>query len=98
MAEIILKTDHPERITELIKRAIASELGRLEKNQKLARIRLDYFENKYKQPSNQLKNKLTAEDMEGGDLEYLEWAGEYQLFLDLEEQIKTLKCLEYIQE
>jgi hypothetical protein len=96
MAEIILKTDHPERVTELIKRAIAAELGRLEKSQRLTKKRLDYFERKYRQPSRDLKKKLTAEDMEGGDLEYLEWAGEYQLFLDLADQIRNLKSLEYV--
>ncbi len=96
MAEIILKTNNPDRVTELIKRAIAAELDRLEKSLKFTKKRLDYFEDKYNQPSNQLKNRLRAEDMEGGDLEYLEWAGEYQLFLELEEQIKVLKSLEYV--
>ncbi|MCT7990885.1 hypothetical protein [Laspinema olomoucense] len=96
MAEIILKTDNPGRVTDLIKRAIASELDRLEKSLKFTKKRLHYFEDKYNQPSHQLKSKLRAEDMEGGDLEYLEWAGEYQLFLELEEQIKVLKSLEYV--
>lgn len=96
MAEIILKTDYPDRVTELIKRAIAAELDRLEKSLKFTQNKLSFFEEKYNQPSHQLKNRLRAEDMEGGDLEYLEWAGEYQLFLDLKEQIKILKSLEYV--
>jgi len=96
VAEIILKTDNPARVTELIKRAIAAEIARIEKSLKFTKKRLSYFEDKYNQPSNQLKNRLRAEDMDGGDLEYLEWAGEYQLFLDLEEQIKVLKGLEYV--
>lgn len=96
MAEIILKTDNPERGTELIKRAIATEINRIEKSLKFAKTRLHIFEDKYNQPSHQLKNRLRAEDMDGGDLEYLEWAGEYQLFLELEEQIKVLKSLEYV--
>jgi hypothetical protein len=96
VAEIILRTDNPDRVTELIKRAIAAEIDRLEKNLKFTKTRLHVFEDKYNQPSNQLKNRLRAEDMDGGDLEYLEWAGEYQLFLELEEQIKVLKNLEYV--
>lgn len=96
MAEIILKTDNPVRVTELIKRAITAEIDRLEKRLKVTKTRLHSFEDKYNQPSNQLRNKLRAEDMDGGDLEYLEWAGEYQLFLDLEEQIQVLKSLEYV--
>jgi hypothetical protein len=96
VAEIILITDNPDRVTDLIKRAIAAEIDRLEKNLKFTITRLHVFEDKYNQPSNQLKNRLRAEDMDGGDLEYLEWAGEYQLFLELEEQIKVLKNLEYV--
>lgn len=96
MAEVILKTDNPARVTELIKRAIAAEIERLEKKMKFTKKRLHFFEDKYNQPSHQLKNRLRAEDMDGGDLEYLEWAGEYQLFLELEEQIKLLKNLEYV--
>jgi hypothetical protein len=69
VAEIILKTDYPARVTELIKRAIAAEIDRLEKNLKFTRKRLHSFEDKYNQPSHQLRNRLRAEDMDGGDLE-----------------------------
>lgn len=34
--------------------------------------------------------------MEGGDLEYVEWMGEYQFFLQLEEKIQSFKSLEYV--
>ena len=96
MAEIIFKTDNPEGVTELVKKAIASELCRLENSQKLARKRLDYFEDKYQQRSSLFQDILAAEDMEGGDLEYVEWMGEYQFFLELEEKIQSLKSLEYV--
>ena len=105
MAEIIFKTDKPEEVTELVKKAIAAELCRLENSQRLARKRLDYFEEKYQQRSplnkggtgsSQFQDALAAEDMEGGDLEYVEWMGEYQFFLELEEKIKSLKSLEYV--
>ncbi|MDJ1169707.1 hypothetical protein PMG71_09735 [Roseofilum sp. BLCC_M154] len=107
MAEIIFKTDKPEEVTELVKKAIAAELCRLENSQRLARKRLDYFEEKYQQRSpltplknggtgsSQFQDTLAAEDMEGGDIEYVEWMGEYQFFLELEEKIKSLKSLEY---
>ncbi len=98
MAEIIFKTDNPEGVTELVKKAIAAELCRLENSQKIARKRLDYFEEKYQQRSSQFQDTLAAEDMEGGDLEYVEWMGEYQFFLELEQKIKSLKSLEYVNE
>jgi len=96
MAEIIFKTDNPEGVKELVKNAIASELCRLENSQKLARNRLDYFEEKYQQRSSLFQDTVAAEDMEGGDLEYVEWMGEYQFFLELEEKIQSLKSLEYV--
>jgi hypothetical protein len=48
--------------------------------------------------SKQFQDTLAAEDMEGGDLEYIEWMGEYQFFLELEEKIQSLKSLEYVNE
>ena len=57
----------------------------------MARKRLDYFEEKYQQRSSQFQDTLAAEDMESGDLEYVEWMREYQFFLELEETIKSLK-------
>lgn len=98
MAEIIFKTEKPEEVMELVKNAIASELFRLENSQRLARKRLDYFEEKYQQRSSQFQDALAAEDMEGGDLEYVEWMGEYQFFLELEEKIQSLNSLEYVNE
>lgn len=106
MAEIIFKTDNPEGVMELVKNAIAqrcggtfaSEIFRLENSQRLARKRLDYFEEKYQQRSSQFQDALAAEDMEGGDLEYVEWMGEYQFFLELEEKIQSLKSLKYVNE
>ena len=98
MAEIIFKTDNPEGVTELVKKAIASELCRLENSQRLARKRLDYFEEQYQQRSSQFQDTLAAEDMAGGDLEYVEWMGEVRFFLELEEKIQSLKSLEYVNE
>ncbi len=98
MAEIIFKTDNPEEVMELVKNAIASEIFRLENSQRLARKRLDYFEEKYQQRASQFQDALAAEDMEGGNLEYVEWMGEYQFFLELEEKIQSLKSLEYVNE
>ena len=96
MAEIILKSDNPEGVTALVEKAIAAELCRLENSKKIARKRLDYFEEKYQQQSSQFQDTLAAEDIESGDLEYVEWMGEYQFFLELEEKIKSLKSLEYV--
>ena len=80
MVEIILKTENPEEVTQLVKTAINSEIRRLENSKKIAKKRLEYFEEKYQNPSRLFQDILAAEDMEGGDLEYVEWMGEYQFF------------------
>ncbi|GAB4295076.1 MAG: hypothetical protein Fur0025_32010 [Oscillatoriaceae cyanobacterium] len=94
MPDIIIKTANQTEIAP-IERAITAELKRLEWSYEQIRLRLESFEQKYHCPSRNLVN-LAAEDLEGGDLEYVQWAGEYQFFLDLAAEIKCLKDITYV--
>ena len=38
----------------------------------------------------------SAEDLKGQDMEYVEWSGEYQLALRLNERLFTLKSIENV--
>ncbi len=38
----------------------------------------------------------SAEDLKGQDMEYVEWAGEYQLALRLNERLFALKSIENV--
>ncbi len=96
MAELILKTSQPERAEAVIKQAIAAKFARMEYSQQQARKRLDYFEQKYHVTSEQFISEWAAEDLEGKDVEYVEWAGEYHFFLDMEADLSILKSIEYI--
>lgn len=61
----------------------------------LARERLLPFERKYGVTSEHFIEKMTAEDLEGSDEEYVQWAGEYHLMQRLEEKLVRLQEVEY---
>ena len=94
MPDIIIKTANQTEIAP-IERAINAELKRLEWSYEQTRLRLESFEQKYHCSSRNLVN-LAAEDLEGGDLEYVQWAGEYQFILELAAKIKCLKDINYV--
>lgn len=55
-----------------------------------ARTRVERFEAKYQVASADFFREGAAEDLESGDEEYVEWSGEHQLMLRLEEKLKLL--------
>ncbi|HAZ49283.1 MAG TPA: hypothetical protein DDW76_33095 [Cyanobacteria bacterium UBA11369] len=96
MAEIIVKSTDPEKALVMLKDAIAKKIALLEYSLEKYRQRLENFEKKYNITSEQFINEWAAEDLEGKDIEYVEWAGEYKLSLVVEENLKILKSLEYV--
>jgi len=68
----------------LVKSAIETEIARLELALEMANKRLMPFDKKYNVTSDHFISHLTAEDLDGGDDEYVSWAGEYQLKQRLE--------------
>jgi hypothetical protein len=96
MPEIILKTTMPEEATKILVDALETETFRLKYSMTLAKKRLSKFENKYKISSEKFINDWSAEDLEGKDLEYVEWAGEYKLSVRLNERLTALKSIEHV--
>ncbi|MDL1984826.1 MAG: hypothetical protein LWX54_11670 [Deltaproteobacteria bacterium] len=96
MAEIVLKTDKLDKAVEVLKEALETETLRLKYSLNLAKRRLKRFEAKYNISSKKFMNKWSAEDLMGKDLEYVEWAGEYQLFSRLNERLVVLKSIENV--
>jgi len=41
-------------------------------------------------------NEWAAEDLEGEDMEYVEWVGEYQFYARLNERLSILKGIENV--
>jgi len=96
MAEIILKTDTPDKAAEVLKEALETEALRLKYSLNLAKKRLKKFEIKYNVSSEKFINEWSAEDLKGKDLEYVEWAGEYQLFSRINERLVVLNSIENV--
>ena len=61
----------------------------------LARKRLAQFEQKYGVSSDHFITTMVAEDLEGGDEEYVHWAGEYKLMQRLEEKLNKLQQISF---
>jgi hypothetical protein len=96
MAEIILKTHTPNKAAEVLKEALETEALRLKYSLNLAKKRLKKFEIKYNVSSEKFINEWSAEDLKGKDLEYVEWAGEYQLFSRINERLVVLNSIENV--
>jgi len=96
MPDIILKTDMPDKATRFLVEALETETSRLKYSIKLAERRLSKFEKKYRVTSREFLNEWSAEDLAGKDLEYVEWAGEYNLAMRLNERLDALKSIKHV--
>ncbi|MBM3136279.1 MAG: hypothetical protein FJZ89_13565 [Chloroflexi bacterium] len=81
-------------VLPLVRSVIDGEIARLELAVKLARERLVPFEQKYGVTSEHFMTKLAAEDLEGGDEEYVRWAGEYKA-QRLQQKLRQLQEIDY---
>jgi hypothetical protein len=77
-------------VLSLVQSAINSEIARFELALKRAKQRLTPFEQKYGVTSEYFIAEMTAENLEGGDEEYVSWAGEYKLMQRLQEKLQQL--------
>ena len=57
--------------------------------------RLVTFEARYGVDTTHFLHEMTAEDLQGGDLEYVEWAGEAKLLEGLESELRELEHASY---
>ena len=96
MAEIILKTNEPEKATGIVFEALEKEAQRLQYSASLAKKRIKIFEKKYNVSSDKFFAEWSAEDLEGQDMEYVEWVGEYQLSMKLNERLSAIKSIENV--
>ncbi len=95
MSTVYINATHETEIRQLIQSAVQREIARLELALATARKRLIPFEEKYGVSSEQFMRAMAAEDLEGGDDEYITWAGEYQLMQRLEQKLSQLEGIEY---
>ncbi len=96
MAKIVLETNKPDKAVKFIKEVIETETLRIKYSLKLAKERLKKFEKKYNISSDEFIENWTAEDLKGKDIEYVEWAGEYYLFIKLKEDLTVLRSIAHV--
>jgi hypothetical protein len=79
-----------QRQTLTVARALESYRMRLGASIDRTQRKLDAFEKKYHTTTKQFLELMTAEDLEGGDLEYVEWAGEAWILESLQTELKAI--------
>ncbi|MEZ4768483.1 MAG: hypothetical protein R2844_08660 [Caldilineales bacterium] len=87
--------DRAQQLLPLVRAAVDGEIIRLELALRLARERLLPFEKRNGVSSEYFIANMAAEDLEGKDDEYVQWAGEYRLMKRLEEKLTRLQEVEY---
>jgi hypothetical protein len=83
-------------VTEIVKSAISAELKRLEIALNKTDREIKKFEEEYKISSDVFLREFTAEDLKGGDEEYIKWSGELKMKECILEDLQRLKDIEYV--
>lgn len=96
MAQIVMNTDVPDKAVLVVREALATETTRVEHSLNVAKKRLKKFEQKYHVSSEEFMTEWSAEDLQGRDMEYVEWAGEYRLFSKLSDRFHVLKSIKNV--
>ncbi|MCP4400487.1 MAG: hypothetical protein GY801_24690 [bacterium] len=80
----------------IIQAAIAAKVKRVEIGLRKTDREIQHFEAKYHIPSEQFISDYTAEDLDGGDDEYVSWMGELHLRQAIWEELQLLQHIEYV--
>ncbi|WP_373478376.1 hypothetical protein [Geminocystis sp.] len=80
----------------LVKNAIESEIKNLQRSLEKTNYLLRQFEEKYQISSEFFVDNWTAEDLEGGDDEYITWFGEIKTKEKLIYSLEKLQQIKYI--
>ncbi|WP_339137443.1 MAG: hypothetical protein WGN25_05290 [Candidatus Electrothrix sp. GW3-4] len=80
----------------VIQSAIAAKVKRIEIGLRKTEQEIQRFESKYHIASEQFMTDCTAEDLDGGDDEYVSWMGELQLRQAIREELHLLNNIEYV--
>ncbi len=95
MAKVKIITDREES-ADIIRSAMSAEIKRLEVGLNSTNKEIEKFENQYKIASENFLKNFTADDLRGGDNEYIRWAGELKIRDRILEDLRRLKDIEYV--
>jgi hypothetical protein len=76
------------RALDLYKTQLKTSIARTQR-------KLTKFEKQYHVTTTNFLTDMTAEDLPGGDLEYVEWAGEAKLLIGLQTELQELEHASY---
>ena len=85
-----------EDAADIIKLAISAEIKRLEVGLNKTKKEINKFEEEYKVSSEIFVKEFTAENLKGGDDEYIRWTGELKIRDRILEDLKKLEDIEYV--
>jgi hypothetical protein len=81
--------------SQMVVRALDTYKLRLQASIERTRRRLSGFERRYGVTTAQFLDSMSAEDLEGGDLEYVDWAGEAKMLDGLRSELAELEDARY---
>ncbi len=84
-----------KRGAQPVLQAIESYKTRLRAGIERTQRRLAQFEQRYGVDTAHFMQEMASEDLEGGDMEYVEWAGEAKLLAGLEAELRELEHAQY---
>jgi len=79
------------RTTHAIVQALSLYRSQLQTSIRRSRQKLALFEQQYGVSTTNFLGTMAAEDLQGGDMEYIEWAGEARLLEGLESEIEEIE-------
>jgi hypothetical protein len=92
----IQDNENSVNVLHLVQTAIEAEIKRLELAIQIAKQKLANYEHQYQVSSEYFIESMTAEDLAGGDDEYISWAGEFKLYQRLLAKHQTLLDIHYV--
>ena len=95
MVRLVIQSEAQDNALDLVRSAIAAEVSRLELGLKTTERHIRAFEERYKTTSAVFLRDFVAEDLPGGDREYVVWAGELKLRERIAAQLEILKGIQY---
>jgi len=90
MSQLILEYEGKVSVENSIKSAIDKEIRTLERGIALSKKAIKQFEEKYKMPSEVFFDKMEKGELDDS-LDFIEWAGEYELLRKTEQKLLSLK-------
>lgn len=93
-SRIVIEVDQEHGVRSILS-AIEAYQQRLQAGIDRGKRRLAEFEARYGVDTNQFLDKYAAEDLTGGDVDYVEWAGEAKIVAALELELEELEKIRY---